>query len=204
MGFAQPDGRFVRLRPGDVAILVRQGKEASAVRQALRQRRIASVYLSDRESVFASPEAHDLLFWLRAVAEPLNTRTLRAAFATRLLDLPFADLQQLAHDDALLDQRTAQLHRLHKLWQRQGVLAMLRASLHQLGLPARWLAEPDGERRLTNVLHLGELLQQASATVEGEQALIRWLQESIANPNGDAQAQTVRLESDADLVQVIT
>ena len=204
MGFAQPDGRFVRLRPGDVAILVRQGKEASAVRQALRQRRIASVYLSDRESVFASPEAHDLLFWLRAVAEPLNTRTLRAAFATRLLDLPFADLQQLAHDDALLDQRTAQLHRLHQLWQRQGVLAMLRSSLHQLGLPARWLAQPDGERRLTNVLHLGELLQQASATVEGEQALIRWLQESIANPNGDAQAQTVRLESDADLVQVIT
>lgn len=90
------------------------------------------------------------------MAEPLNTRTLRAAFATRLLDLPFADLQQLAHDDALLDQRTAQLHRLHQLWQRQGVLAMLRASLHQLGLPARWLAEPDGERRLTNVLHLGD------------------------------------------------
>lgn len=207
MGFARPDGldgHRQRLRPGDVAILVRNRQEAAAVRQQLAQRRIASVYLSDRESVFASAEAQDLLFWLHAVAEPLNTRALRAAFATRLLDLPLAALQQLAQDDALLDERTEQLRTLHHLWQRQGVLAMLRASLHLLDLPARWLAQAGGERRLTNVLHLGELLQQASATLEGEQALIRWLATEIAQPGGDAEAQTVRLESDADLVQVIT
>ena len=46
---------------------------------------------------------------------------------------------------------------LNGVWHRQGVLAMLRQSLHRLALPARWLAEPEGERRLTNVLQVAEL-----------------------------------------------
>src|SRR2546427_4717134 len=39
-----------------------------------RSRAVASVYLSDQDSVFASDEAHDLLYWLRAVAAPLEDR----------------------------------------------------------------------------------------------------------------------------------
>jgi hypothetical protein len=61
-GFAQPDGRFVRLRPADIAVLVRTGREAAAVRRELQARAVASVYLSDQDSVFASDEAHDLLY----------------------------------------------------------------------------------------------------------------------------------------------
>lgn len=203
LGFEE-DSVFQRLRPSDIAILVRTGTEADAVRRQLQRRGVKSVYLSDRESVFSSLEAQDLLFWLQAVAEPLNTRAVRAALATRLLDLSLPELQALVTNDELFDERTAQLHELHHIWQRQGVLAMLRASLHRFNLPARWLAQPGGERRLTNVLHLGELLQNASAQLEGEQALLRWLTNALNNPSQDADAQTLRLESDADLVQVVT
>ena len=71
-------------------------------------------------------------------------------------------------------------------------------------MPARWLALPDGERRLTNVLHLAELLQSASSDIDGEQALIRWLVQEIAGQTLDGDEQVVRLESDADLVKVVT
>lgn len=207
MGFQTPTGTLTRLRPSDIAVLVRSGKEAQAVRQQLQRRGVASVYLSERSSVFDSAQAQDLLYWLKAVAEPLNARAVRAALATRLLALPLPELQRLAQDDELLDHYTLLLRELHQLWQRQGVLAMLRASLHRLQLPARWLAEAhggEGERCLTNYLHLAELLQNASATLEGEQALIRWLAQHIANPSQDSEAQTLRLESDADLVQIVT
>lgn len=43
---------------------------------------------------------------------------------------------------------------------------MLRKTLHLFDLPAKWLLRPDGERRLTNILHLAELLQTASATLD--------------------------------------
>ena len=194
------------LRPKDIAVLVRNGAEAEAVRTALRARNVASVYLSDRDSVFASDEAADLCLWLQGVATPQDLRAVRAALGTRTVGLSLAELHHLASDDTALDTQAQQMRELRQVWQAQGVLAMLRQSLHRLQLTARWRAEPDGERRLTNVLHLAELLQQASQTLDGEQALIRWLAQAIveAGQGQDADEQVLRLESDEALVQIIT
>ena len=214
-GFAHRGKPFTRLRPADMAVLVRTGTEAAEVRRALRRRGVASVYLSDKDSVFACDEAQDLLRLLQAVAAPRDMRLARAALATGLVGLTLDELVALASDDARFDARfdarCELLRELGQSWQAQGVLAMLRRALHAFGLPARWLAQADGERRLTNVLHLAELLQTASVQVEGEQALIRWLAQQIgdaatgegAGP-GAGDEQVLRLESDADLVKVVT
>jgi len=206
--FADAEKGDKPLQPKDIAVLVRTGKEAAAVREALRARGVASVYLSDRDSVFASDEAQDLCLWLRGVAEPQDIRRLRAALGTRTVGLSLAELYDLATQDELLDARAEQMRELHQTWQSQGVLAMLRQSLHVLQLAGRWRGEPDGERRLTNVLHLAELLQAASGQLDGEQALIRWLvqqiDEAASGSASGSEEQTVRLESDEDLVKVIT
>ncbi|MEW6560810.1 MAG: exodeoxyribonuclease V subunit beta [Pseudomonadota bacterium] len=201
-GFEQADGGFVRLRPSDIAVLVRDGSEAQAVRDELKGRGVSSVYLSDRDSVFASPEAADLLRWLRAVAAPRDGRLARAAFATRTLGALLPEMAALATDDAVFEDRLELLAELHGIWLRQGVLPMVRRMLHRLDLPANWLNEADGERRLTNVLHLAELLQTASSTLDGEQALIQWLQQQMTEEGNEE--QVVRLESEADLVRVVT
>ncbi|WP_157268050.1 exodeoxyribonuclease V subunit beta [Azohydromonas aeria] len=204
-GFDHPGEGFSRLRPADVAVLVRTGVEAEAVRRELRRRGVASVYLSDKDSVFASGEARDLLRWLRAVAAPLDLRLARAAWATALIGLELHELARLAADDEAWEQRLELLRELRAVWERQGVLTMLRQTLHRLALPARWLAAADGERRLTNVLHIAELLQAASAQLDGEQALVRWLCEQIENEDAaEGDERIVRLESDADLVKVVT
>ena len=216
-GFARAGTALQRLCPADIAVLVRTGQEAAAVRAALQQRGVATVYLSDKDSVFASDEAADLLRLLQAVAAPHSLRLARAALATALLGLELRELLQLASDDAAFDARCATLAELQRVWQAQGVLPMLRRALHAFGLPARWLAadrgegggKGGGERRLTNVLHLAELLQAASATLEGEGALLRWLAQQIddaeAGRGGQAsEEQVLRLESDADLVKVVT
>jgi len=218
-GFLQPAPGLTRVRPADIAVLVRTGRQAAAVRQALRRRGVASVYLSDKESVFRSVEARDLMRLLQAVASPQDTRLAHAALATPTLGLSLAELEQLATDDETFDARSEQLRQLHAIWQGQGVLAMLRRALHLLSLPGRWLSAPTGadaveaapgageavgERRLTNVLHLAELLQAASARLDGEQALIRWLAAQIRGGAGIGDEQVLRLESDADLVQVVT
>ncbi|MCA6216317.1 exodeoxyribonuclease V subunit beta [Ideonella sp. B7] len=207
-GFERAGQPLQRLRPADIAVLVRSGREARAVRQALRRRQVASVYLSDRESVLASDEAADLLRWLRAVAQPQDTRLVRAALATTTVGLSLDTLARLADDDEAFDAYAEQMRALQAIWQGQGVLPLLRQTVHRLQLAARWLSQPEGERRLTNVLHLAELLQTQSAQLEGEQALIRWLAEAIDDAQqgrgSGGDEQIVRLESDADLVQVIT
>ncbi len=208
-GFATPGANgeaatFQPLRPADIAILVRTGKEAAAVRRELERRSVASVYLSDKDSVFDSVEAQDLVHWLRAVATPQDVRLVRAGLATRTVGLSLDELGWLASNDDAFDARSEQLRQLRTVWQMQGVLAMLRQTLHQLGLAARWLAAPDGERKLTNFLHLAELLQTASGALDGEQSLIRWLVTEMSEGSAQGDEQVVRLESDADLVKVIT
>jgi exodeoxyribonuclease V beta subunit len=204
VGFDDSDTGFTRLMPADIAILVRDRREASAIRRALMRRKVASVYLSDKDSVIESDEAADVLRWLYAVANPLDGALARAAFATGTAGLGLAELAQFSHDDMVWEGRVEQLKALHGSWQRQGVLAMLRRFIHELGLPARLLREPGGERRLTNLLHLAELLQEASGQLEGEQALIRWFAEQIEGLGAGGDERVLRLESDAELVKVVT
>jgi exodeoxyribonuclease V beta subunit len=208
-GFAQAGEPFQRLRPSDIAILVRIGKEAAALRRALQKRHVASVYLSDKDSVYQSDEARDLVHWLRAVATPQDSQRVRAALALASVGLPLDALTQLATEDEVFDAHVQTLRELRQTWLSQGVLAMLRQTLHRFGLAARWMAQSGGgsgggERSLTNYLHLAELLQNASGDLEGEQALIRWLMNQIAENAEQTDEQVVRLESDAELVKIVT
>jgi exodeoxyribonuclease V beta subunit len=190
--------------PADIAILVRDRREANAIRRELARRKVASVYLSDKDSVVESEEAADVLRWLHAIANPLDGALARAAFATATCGLPLAELARLSSDEMAWETRVEQLKALHVTWQRQGVLAMLRRFIHELGLPARLLKEAGGERRLTNLLHLAELLQQASGQLDGEQALIRWFAEQVEGVGEGGDERVLRLESDAELVKVVT
>jgi exodeoxyribonuclease V beta subunit len=91
-----------------------------------------------------------------------------------------------------------------EIWRKQGVLPMLRRLLHDFQLPQALMARGDGERVLTNLLHLSELLQQAAAELDGEQALIRHLSEHLALSGQAGEEQILRLESDEQLVKVVT
>ncbi|WP_150305016.1 exodeoxyribonuclease V subunit beta [Pseudomonas saliphila] len=204
-GFLHPEHGMRALRPADMAVLVRSFREAQAIRSELAARGVRSVYLSDKDSVLATGEATDVLRWLRACAEPDNDRLLRAALASATLGLTWTVLDELNQDERIWEQRVFQFRDYRRVWLRQGVLPMLRRLIHDFDLPARLLAESDGERRLTNLLHLAELLQQASRELDGEQALVRHLAELLANPSANASdEQILRLESDAALVKVVT
>jgi exodeoxyribonuclease V beta subunit len=203
-GFAKPGETLRGVLPADIAILVRDGKEAQAVRGELSARGVRSVYLSDKDSVFAAQEAHDLLAWLKACAEPDSERTLRGALACITLNLSLAELEQLNQDELAWEARVMQFRGYRTIWRTQGVLPMLRRLLHDFHLPQTLIGRNDGERILTNLLHLSELLQQAAAELDGEQALIRHLSEHLALSGQAGEEQILRLESDEQLVKVVT
>jgi exodeoxyribonuclease V beta subunit len=200
----QSSQNFKPLKPADIAILVRDRSEAAAIREALAARRIRSVYLSDRESVYASAEATDLLLWLKACAEPERDRSLRAALGTATLNLAYAELEILNSDELRWESEVERFRGYRKIWRYQGVLPMLRRLLADFAVPARLLQTADGERRLTNWLHLAELLQSASIELDGELALIRHLAEAMESNDKASDETLLRLESDADLIKVVT
>jgi exodeoxyribonuclease V beta subunit len=203
-GFKSPKG-LKPLQPSDMAILVRSGVEAKVMRNALAKRHLRSVYLSERDSIFASREATDLLLWLKALAEPRNERKVRTALSTATFGWTYPALHQLALDEPGWEQQLERFLGYQARWQQDGILPTLRQLMSDYGLHARLTAESEGERCITNLLHLAELLQQASGQLEGEQALIRYLAEAIeAESSQSGDEGIIRLESDANLIKIIT
>lgn len=202
-GFDAPGAPRRALQPGDIAVLVNTGKEASAVRKALAAGGVRSVYLSDKESVFQSPQARELQCWLAACAEPEDDRLLRAALGTASLGLRWSELDALSQNEATWERRVLQFRGYRQCWRRQGVLPMVRRLLADFSVPRRLLSA-GGERALTDLLHLAELLQQASTLLDGEHALIRHLAEQRQDDADGNDGRKLRLESDAALVKVVT
>ncbi len=197
-------------QPKDLAVLVRSHGQADVVMKALARSRIPAVYLSDRSQVFQSDDARDLWLLLRALAQPRRASALRAALGTPLWGLSEQELLAQTQSDEAWDRLVDQALQWHQHWLSSGVLPMLRQWMLDTGASARLLARPDGERRLTNLLHLAELLQQAThpMTAQGIDALphatVRYLGREIRRTGAeDGPAQT-RLESDDERVRVVS
>src|SRR5262249_49261027 len=147
-----------RLAGGDIAVLVRSHRQGSLVAAALARRGVPGAQQA-ADSVFASREAEQLQRVLLAVADPGRDEVVRAALGTELLDVSGAQLMALLDDDRAWSDRLDSFHRYHLVWREHGFGRMFRELLTTEGVSPRLLEYADGERRLTNLLHLGELLQ---------------------------------------------
>ena len=193
---------------GDVAVLCRTNRQAVDIQDALRAAGVPSVRQGD-DSVFESAEAGEVERVLRAVAEPGDPSLLRAALATHLVGLDAHDLAALQGDETGWDDWAADFRECLVTWSEQGFMAAFRHLLDRCTTERRLLALDDGERRLTNVLHLAELLQAASREAHrGPLALVDWLSLLRTDPAARAElaseAAQIRLESDEKAVQLVT
>lgn len=190
------------LAASDLAVLVRNRHQAAAIKHSLSERGISCVYVG-QESVFESEEAHALFALMQGV-HSLNERQYRNALAHPIWSLSLDDFSAYQQDEAAWESELEQLYNCHELWSKQGIMAMVMHWLHVRYLPNQWLTLSHGERRLTNMMHLAELLQESATQVQGMQGLLTWFSQQIVRGMGNQEGKQLRLESDANLVQIIT
>jgi len=192
------------LEPSDIVILVRSNWEASIMKASLERYKIPYVNVGAR-SVFETVEAQDLYLILKALMDPLDGQLVSAACASNLLQMSAEELVALQDDDGagLL---AAQEHFLEisGKFVSLGPIGAVRGLLHHFNVPARLMARPGGERRLTDCLHLLELLQDEQEQSNSNNVLLRWLARQIELPPKNSEKQQLRLESDAQRVTIAT
>ncbi|MBU0501105.1 MAG: UvrD-helicase domain-containing protein [Gammaproteobacteria bacterium] len=194
------------LGPGDIALLVRNRFEAATLGQALRRLSVGSVFQS-RDNVFDTEEARELALLLRALTAPSDGRALRAAAATSLLGATAREIHALLESTEDWETWHAVFDRGQRRWRGHGFMAMFMPLLHERGIPARLLRGEQGERRLTNLMHLAELLQNASRQEDSPERLTRWFADQrcrAIDGEADNEEQTLLLESDQRLVRIVT
>ncbi len=189
------------VQAGDIAVLVRSARQGTGLRQELSRRGINAVTVG-RDKVFESDEALGLLGLVAAVIHCTDRSLLRNALSSSLLGYSYAEIAAVIDDEQAWLEWSARMRHFHRLWLRKGFMSMFHAMLQELSLGQRLAAGRNAERRLTNVLHLSELLQQSARSHSGLEALLSWFRQQIHD--AAAEETELRMESDEALVKIVT
>ncbi|HEX4666449.1 MAG TPA: UvrD-helicase domain-containing protein, partial [Chthoniobacterales bacterium] len=194
-----------RLEPGHIALLTSTNAQAAEMQVALRKRRVPSVLYSSA-NVFTSHEAREMRDVLAAAAEPGSEKLVRAALCIDALGFTGNDIDALSRDDGAWETELLRFQKHHELWRDRGFIRMLRELAIEHGVRQRLLGYPDGERRLTNFLHLSELLHAACVEHRlGMNGILKWLGQQMQTGNTAPREECeLRLESDEKAVRIIT
>ncbi len=189
---------------GDCCVLVRNRNEAQIIKSALSAVNVASVFLA-RKSVFSTQIAVDVFRLLKALSQPTDERLLKAALMSELFTFNAQQLDTLFNDESSWQDVLEQRFYWHQTWQKRGLIRAINQVLQHFDVEQGLIKhQPDGLRRVTDLRHLTELLQQQSLQLVGEAQLIHWFESCLLEPDHNSDNQQMRLESDANLVQIIT
>jgi exodeoxyribonuclease V beta subunit len=192
------------LHAGDIAVLVRANSQAVLVRDALHAAGVPAV-IGGAGSVFATKPAQEWLRLLEALERP--TARDRASLAALTSFVGWSAEEVASASDDSWDALHLSLHRWAALLRDQGVASLYETVSSAHGVPGRVLERPSGERFMTDLRHIAQLLHEAGVSEGlGPTAMATWLGHRIndAERDGDNEERARRLESDEEAVQVIT
>ncbi len=192
------------INAGDIAVLVRTNRQAQIIKKALSLKNIPSV-LHNTGNIFHTPEAMEMERILLSIAEPGNERVFHAALVTDIIGVSGKELDSTIAKPFWLEDKFNRFKKYFRLWNQYGFILMFRMFMAEEKIRERILRFPDGERRLTNILHLVEILHQESFEKKlGVTGLLKWLSEKRDADAPDSETHQLRLESDDLAVKLIT
>jgi exodeoxyribonuclease V beta subunit len=188
-----------------VAVLTRTNAAARDMKDALDAAGVPAV-IGGADDVLASDEAAELVRLSAAISSPYDHRAVSAALATRIWGFTALEIATAVSDggEAEWSRITSQFADIRDTWRSRGVSAALGALMAARDTTERMLTLPDGERRLTNIRHVIELLHEA-ASDEGvvAESVGEWLAREQGVQN-TPERRMQRLETDSEAVQILS
>ena len=200
------DGRPIG--PSDIAVLCRRKSELAAARRALEKLGIPCVDRGDSD-VFDSREAWELLSVLQAWLHSSDSALLRGALSTGAHGFDAQAIREISDDSPELTAVAERFGEYTRIWAQSGFGLAFESWRRSESVTERLLRFQDGERRLTNWLHLAELLQRVEHDLGVSRiGLVAWLERAIAasEARGEmgSEASLLRLERDDQAVSLVT
>ncbi len=200
----QHDSISRRIKPGDIAVLVRTNRQAQIIQKDLSYKRVPSV-LYHTGNIFHTHEAMEMERILFSISEPGNERRFRTALVTDAIGVFGKELDLDTPEPDWWERRLTNFREYYRIWNRYGFIRMFRQFMTKENVRERLLSFPDGERRSTNFLHLTEILHHASLEKKtGMKGLLKWLSEQRSARVPESESHLLRLEKDDEAVKIIT
>jgi exodeoxyribonuclease V beta subunit len=193
------------LAPSDVFVLTRNAREGRAIGACLREAGIPHAFYKE-DGLFKTDEAKDIRTVLLAIEDPSDRARRLAAWLTPFFGLPLAALEH-ARYLPVSHPLFSRLHAWKALADARDFERLFESIVRESGILRREIFFAQGERALTNTLHIIELLlEHARSTHASLRDLVHALAGLIDGTRLplDLEGNVQRLESDRRAVQIMT
>jgi len=191
----------------NMAILVTKNDEAIAVKKTLSAYGIP-LTLHKKENIFATSEARDLLILFEALVNLANSSQLRLLLASNLLNIPYHDLHNFIDISSQIFSPYTWLECLVKYQQllNRGsqLLSMIYLLISDLQQLQAFYNNKLHNQTVTNLLHLGEIMQAHCQHMASLHEIIFWLKQKIDSTNNQQYITSASDELDNELVRLDT
>ena len=192
------------LQPRHLAVLVRTNREAGMVQNAMQRCGLPSV-IAGSGNIFLTEQALEMQRIMEGVAERGVPSRVKSALATRMLGFDAAHVDALDRDEEEWDRILVDFAASRDVWISQGFMGFFSSLMTGWSVRPRLLGLEGGERKLTNVLHLMEILHGAEKEHDlNMSGLLTWFAEQCSRDDSTAEEHQLRLESDELAVQIVT
>lgn len=198
--------KYRSVMPSDIAILVNTHAQAESLLPFLQKANIPAV-IQATGSVYDSEEAQALNLVLKAIDEPGNLKCIRGALTTFLFDVTAEDLYQMHQEDSNeMEDWILFFRECQKRWSNGSFIEAFNYIVSKTALKQRLLSYENGDRKVTNLFHLQELIQQKEVDSSmGLSGLVNWFHSQL-NPELREKENDIelRLETDEDALKIMT
>jgi len=194
------------LEPKDIAVLVRTNKEALVIQNALRAFNIKSL-LYNTGNIFETQEAYETALLLSGIIDYENPAAVKSALVCKMFGLTHRDIYNFWEDEILWDEKKESFREYNRIWKNRGFIKMFNFIAQKEEFFSNLIIRENGERRITNLIHLTELLNNIYIENKADMfELTKLLEDKIAGAKENAleEEALLRLESDENAVVIVT
>ena len=191
------------LAPRDIAILVRKSSQAIMMKQALTEVGLNSVYLQ-KESVLTSQEAEAFYFLLTAMHKPEQISLINRALGSMLIGFSLEKINSINQSSDSLLSFQSHFFYANSEWKNQAFHRAVSYLIQQFSIDLQLLAQPQGERSFTNFNQLIEFFTQS---ISDTLPLIDQISDFVNhcdNARATDESQKIRLDTEANLIEIVT
>ncbi|HMI76929.1 MAG TPA: exodeoxyribonuclease V subunit beta [Buchnera sp. (in: enterobacteria)] len=185
------------VKPCDIVVLVRNKIEANIIKKSLDHINIQSCYLSEKNNIYHTKEAYELLLILKAILEPRKEKYLRQAMFTNILSYNSIEIDSLHENIEYWSSIIEQFKKYSIIWKQSGILKMINKII-------KYDDYKNNKYNIINLLYLSELLQKKSRYINNYHLLIFWFENKIYDIKDHSKKNYITPSINKNCIKIVT
>ncbi|WP_289846682.1 UvrD-helicase domain-containing protein [Buchnera aphidicola] len=173
--------KFLKIK--DICILVKNYKEFKKIQYELKKLNIGSYYTSYKKSIFKKNEVQEMYYILKSIVNLSNEYYFYRAISTLIIFKNSYIIYKIKKKYNIWSKLKNKFINYKKFWKKYGILNLIKEILSKSNIYKNYFFNNKNERKISNLIHLGEILEIKSKLRKNFCSLLLWFKKKIKKEN---------------------